>query len=105
VNGINASGTSLMCCFAIGKPTIVTANNTARTRCMTASSSPGRMIQMTFMISAMVPPGGSVSVTSRPETHEAEWNANDCEAQQDAAKDVAKENYEAAEYKKYEVAE
>jgi hypothetical protein len=41
----------------------------------------------------------------KSETHEAEWNANDCEAQQDATKDVAKENYEAAEYKKYEVAE
>jgi hypothetical protein len=38
------------------------------------------------------------------ETHESEWNADDCEAQQNATQNVTKEDQESAKYEKHQIA-
>jgi hypothetical protein len=43
--------------------------------------------------------------TGEPETHEAEWDAYDRKAQQDAAENVAEEDYEPTKNEEYDVAE
>src|SRR5210317_853477 len=65
-NGSSASRVIFRCCAAIGSPMIVMANSSAMTRWKTASSRPGRIIQMMFMITATAPPGGSFSRISWP---------------------------------------
>jgi len=48
---------------------------------------------------------GSDDAAGEPETHEAERNAYDRQAQQNATEDVAQKNYESTEYEKHKIAE